>query len=169
MNTHKIAISKYLILTVAFAFFCLSSYIVLAHGSDYRSDVANVAGKLKEVAGKDKNIGEEISQIAKEQEEAVEEVESAKEAVEEKGQFRVFLIGTDYKNIGVLRGKVVTTQNHLERLVKALDRTTDPEVQAELEKQILELQDIKFEVETFIKDHESQFSILGWFVRLFNR
>jgi len=120
MNTHKIAISKYLILTVAFAFFCLSSYIVLAHGSDYRSDVANVAGKLKEVAGKDKNIGEEISQIAKEQEEAVEEVESAKEAVEEnpvaagdykKGKQNAlqFLIGQTMKklkgqaNPGILR------------------------------------------------------------------
>ena len=154
---------------VVFALFCLSSYAVFAHGNDYRSNVANVVSKLKDVAGKDKNIGEEVRQIAKEQEESVEEVESAKEAVEEKGGFRVFLIGTDYKNIGVLRSKIVTTQNHLQRLVKAIDRTTDPETKAELEKRVLELQDIKTEVETFVKDHEGQFSILGWLVRLFNR
>lgn len=154
---------------VVFALFCFSSYAVFAHTNGYRSDVANFVRELKNTAGKDRNIGQEVRQIAKEQEESVEEVESAKEAVEEKGRFRVFLIGTDYKNIGVLRSKIVTTENHLQRLTKAIDRTTDPATKAELEKQVLELQNIKFEVEAFIKDHESQFSILGWFVRLFNR
>lgn len=167
------SMKKYLSLVpaylVVFAFFGLSSNTVLAHNNGYRSDVANFVRELKDVAGKDRNIGEEVRQIAKEQEESVEEVESAKEAVEEKGWFRVFLIGTDYKNIGVLRSRIVTTENHLQRLVKAIDRTTDPETKSELEKQVIELQDIKLEVEAFIKDHESQFSILGWFVRLFNR
>lgn len=165
MNTHK----KISIFVVVFAFFFLISFAALAHSNGYRSDVANFARELKEVAGKDRNIGQEISQIAKEQEEGVDEVEEAKESVEEKGRFRVFLIGTDYKNIGVLRSKLVTAENHIERLTRAMEKATNPAVKAEVEQQISELQNIKAEVETFIKDHESQLSILGWLVRLFNR
>lgn len=165
MNTYKNILS----FVVVFAFFFLISFVTLAHSSGYRSNVADLANKLREVAGKDRNIGQEISEIAKEQEEAVEEVEMAKEEVEEKGRFRVFLTGTDYKNIGVLRSKLVTTENHIERLIKAIEKATDPAVKAELEQQMSELRDIKLEVEMFIKDHENQFSILGWLFKLFNR
>ena len=88
-RVYTLSMKKYLNLAtvylVVFALFCLSSYAVLAHGNDYRSNVANVVSKLKDVAGKNKNIGEEVRQIDKEQEESVEEVESAKEAVEKKG------------------------------------------------------------------------------------
>lgn len=133
-----------------------------------RSKVAEVVQGLTELAGKDQNIGEEVRQIAQEQKESNDRATEAMEAVETRGKFRTFLLGTDYKNIGVLRSELVKADNHINRLTKAKDRTEDEEVKAGLDTQITTLQETKSQTESFIQENESKFSLLGWLVRLFN-
>lgn len=140
-----------------------------AVGQEHRSSVSNIVQKLTDIAGKDSNIGVEVREVAKEQEDSAKRAEEAMDKVEKTGKFRTFFIGTDYKNIGAVRSELVTTQNAINRLTKAMERATNVDVKAELQKQIDALKAIKAKAEVFIKDHEGQFSILGWVVRLFSK
>lgn len=135
----------------------------------HRSVVSAAVEKLREVAGKDRNIGEEVRVIAQEQEDANAESTMAMEAVELRSALRTFLLGTDYKNLGVLRSTLVTTENHISRLNRAVERAADPAVKIDLNAQISALQEEHMKVETFIKDNESKFSLFGWLARLFAR
>jgi microsomal dipeptidase-like Zn-dependent dipeptidase len=161
-------------ITLSLLLVVLSASVVLAQSDkgkemseQHRSDVANVVQDLTSLAGKDKNIGEDVSAVAKEQEASNERATEAIKAVEARGGFKTFLIGTDYKNIGALRSEVVTTQNSIDRLTKAMDRATDDSVKAELDTQIKALQETNTNALNFIQTNESKFSIFGWFVRLF--
>lgn len=134
----------------------------------HRSDVAEAVLKLVELAGKDKNIGEEISEVAKEEKESSERAAESIKKLENRGKFKTFLIGTDYKNIGALRSEMVRSDNNIDRLTKAKDRALDPAVKAELDVQIAALQKANDDAESFIKANESKFSIFGWLFKLFN-
>lgn len=135
---------------------------------EHRNRISEVVAGLTELAGKDQNIGEEVKLVAQEQKELNERSTKAMEAVETRGKFKTFLIGTDYKNVGALRSEMVKTENHINRLTKARDRTEDAEVQAGLDAQIATLQETKSQTEFFIQDNESKFSLFGWLVKLFN-
>lgn len=89
--------------------------------------------------------------------------------VEKVSKFRTVFLGTDYKNLGSLRSELVKIPNAIDRITKAMERATDVNVKADLQKQIDALKAIQTKAETFIKDNEGQFSFLGWFVRLFNK
>lgn len=168
---------KYYVFAVVFAAVLLGLPSALAvepknvptkgQGQEHRSDVANVVQELRKVAGQDSNIGQEVSKVAKEQEDSSKEDEAAMDKVNNVGKFRTVFLGTDYKNLGVLRSNLVKTQNAIDRLTKSMERATDANVRAELQKQIDALRAVKAKVEAFIKDHESQFSFLGWFIKLF--
>lgn len=138
-------------------------------GDDHRSAVSKVAEELNKLAAKDKGVGEELKAVAKEESESKEKVAEAIKKVESRNYWKTLLLGTDYKNLGALRSEMVTTQNHLDRLMKALERTADPAVKAKLEEQKTALEDSKAKVEAFIKANESKFSFLGWVVRLFRK
>lgn len=133
----------------------------------HKSNVANVVKDLTDLADKDTNIGEDVRAVAKEQETSNEHATEAMKAIEARGGFKTFLIGTDYKNIGALRSEVVTTQNSIDRLTKAMDRATDDFVKAELDTQIKALQETNTNATNFINTNESKFSLFGWFVKLF--
>lgn len=136
--------------------------------TQHRSKVSNIVQELNDLADKDQNIGEEVRAVAQEQEESNERADKAMEKVEARGGFKTFLIGTDYKNIGALRSEVVTSQNHIDRLMKARDRATSDEVKTDLDIQIAELEEANTDAETFIRQNEGKFSLFGWFVKLFN-
>ena len=172
MTTFRLQIT---IILSLFVFFSLFTYMAFAQNEkgmkisqSHRSAVAEVVEKLRIVAGKDKNIGEEVREIAQEQEESGERAVEAIESVETRGALKTFLFGTDYKNIGVIRSELVTTDNHIDRLTKAMDRSEDTEVKADLETQISTLEETKTSVESFVKENEDKFSLLGWLLRLFN-
>ena len=135
---------------------------------DHRNAVADVVLELKEVAGKDENIGEEVREVAKAQEDSSNDSADAIEKVENRNGFVTFLFGTDYKNIGILRSEIVTTENSIDRLTKARNRATSAEVKIDLDVQIEALQAEKAELENFVETNEDKFSILGWLVKLLN-
>ncbi len=162
---------KYTIFAVVFALVFLVSYGALAKanttGQEHWSSVAKVVQELRKVAGQDSNIGQEVRKVAQEQEDSAKQVEEAMDKVVEVGKFRTLFLGTDYKNLGVLRSELVKTQNMIDRLTKAMERTMDANIKTDLQKQIDALKTTLAKAETFAKDHESQFSFLGWFIKLF--
>lgn len=139
-----------------------------SRGEQHRSNVANVVQELEKIGDRDNQIGEEVKTVAQKEKTESEIVKEKMDKVENRGAFKTFLIGSDYKNLGALRSELVTTQNSLDRLTKALDRTSSTTVRTDLEAQISELQAIKIKAESFVKDNESKFSLFGWLVRLFN-
>ncbi len=133
----------------------------------HRKNVSHVVEDLEAIADEDEDISEEIKEIADEEKESMKHAAQAMEAVENRGKFRTFFFGTDYKNIGALRSELVTTGNHINRLNKTKERATSEEVKASIDAQIAELEKAKTSAENFAKEHEDVFSVLGWFVRLF--
>jgi len=138
-------------------------------GEQHRSDVAKVVKELEKVADRDNNIGDEVREVAQDEKELSETIKEKMDNVEKRSGFKIFLIGSDYKNLGALKSKLVTTQNHLNRLNKSLERAATDEVKADLETQIYELDEIKTRAESFVVENESKFSLFGWFVKLFNK
>lgn len=134
----------------------------------HRSAISKFVNELNAVADRDGGIGEELKEVAKEQNEAKEKTAEVIEKVEKRGGLKTFLFGTDYKNIGKLRSEMVTTGSHLNRLNKAKERADDSETIAGIEEQITALEEDKSNIEGFIAENESKFSLFGWLVKLFN-
>ena len=142
---------------------------MMSRGEQHRSDVGEVVEELMKVAKSDDRIGNEVKTVAQEEQNASTTVKDKMEKIENRSAWKTFLIGSDYKNLGALRSTLVTTQNHLDRLNKALDKTTSTTVKNELEAQIKQLETVKVKAENFIKDNESKFSLFGWLVKLFSK
>jgi len=136
-------------------------------GEQHRSDVAEVVKKLEKIADEDNKIETEVEDVVEEEKKASEKVKEKMSAVDERGGFKTFLIGSDYKNLGELRSELVTTDNSLNRLNRALEKTTDDSIKADLQAQINELSEIKSEAEDFVKSIEGKFSLFGWLARMF--
>lgn len=173
-NSRYSRFGKYSVFAVVLSVFLLASPAVFAdsaskgQGKERGSEISKVVQSLKGVAGRDSNIGQEISKIAKEQETSAKAVEEAMDEVDSVGGFRQLFLGTDYKNLGALRSELVKTQSAIDRLTKAMERAVDVNVKADLQKQIDALKATLTKAEQFAKDHEGKFSLLGWFVKLFN-
>jgi hypothetical protein len=138
-------------------------------GEQHRSAVANVVQELIKIGDRDIIIGEEVKTVAQEEKGQSEIIKEKMDNVENRSGFKTFFIGSDYKNLGELRSELVTSQNHLDRLNKALERATSETIETDLEEQIAELETIKTKAESFVKENESKFSLFGWVVRLFNK
>lgn len=136
----------------------------------HRNKVSTIVQQLNVLASKDDNIGEEISQVVKAEATTTDQQINLMEKVENRSRFRTFFLGSDYKNLGALRSTMVTTNNQIQRLEKALERTTSTsEIQTELNAQITALKDAQVKVESFISANESKFSLFGWLIKLFNK
>ncbi|MFA5831795.1 MAG: hypothetical protein WC878_08290 [Candidatus Paceibacterota bacterium] len=164
----------YIAIAVLFAFVFVGNTNVFAKeqggekmSEQHRSDVAKVVQGLEKVAGKDAGIGEEVKAVAQEEKDGVADVVEKMEKVENRGGFKSFFIGSDYKNLGALRSELVTTQNHIDRLMKSAERASSTEIKAELQTQIDELKGIQTKAEEFIKGQEGKFSLFGWLVKMF--
>jgi len=133
------------------------------------STVAKFVKKLLEVADKNKGgIGEEVRIVAREQEEEKERVFEAIEEVKSRSWLKTFLIGADYKNIGMIRSEIVKTQNRLDKLSGLLETMTTSTGATTTIEQIQNLAQAQTKLTDFLKVNESRFSLFGWFVKLFN-
>lgn len=137
----------------------------------HRSTVSTFVKSLLDVAdrekGKKSGIGEEVKVIAQEQNDSSETTVTAMEKVEARKGVKAFLVGTDYKNIGVIRSELAKTSNQIERLKEIISKTTNAADKAVLEAQVKVLEDNQVKVDAFVKSHEDKFSLFGWFVKIF--
>lgn len=138
-------------------------------GDQHKSFVAKFVESLNKVADSDKKIGEQVREIAKAQHENDENVANAVDEVQNRGKFKTFLIDTDYKNIGKIRSESVNTEQRIEKLQKLVDQATTQSVKDSLLAEIAAIKAEQVKLDTFIKQHESTFSLFGWFAKLFTR
>lgn len=136
-------------------------------GKEHRNEVAKVVQKLEKIADEDNDIEDEVKDVAQEEKSSSEKVKEKMDAVDDRGAFKTFLIGSDYKNLGELRSELVKTDNALNRLNKALGRAKDNSIKADLQAQINELTTIKSKANVFVESIDGKFSLFGWLVKMF--
>lgn len=136
--------------------------------AEHRSQAASFVKSLLDVADRENGgIGEEVRIVARAQNDSASTTADAIAHVEGRNAIMVFLIGSDYKNLGKIRGEAVTTQNSINRLMKVADKTTDATAKAEIEAQVKVIEDSQVKLDAFVQAHESAFSLFGWFFKLF--
>jgi hypothetical protein len=137
-------------------------------GEKHRSAVAKAVEELLKVSDRDGGIGQEVKDIAEEQKKAHDDAADSMTRVEKRNAFITFLFGTDFGNLGALRSSLVTSENGIDRLAQAKERSNDPSVQATLDAEIQALKAENEKALEFIKEEEGKFSLFGWLVRLFS-
>lgn len=135
---------------------------------EHRSKVAEFVKHLLEIADRTKGgIGEEVRLVASVQGDSASTSAEAIEKVEKRSPILVFLIGSDYKNLGKIRSELATASSSIARLQSAAGRTTDATAKAEIEAQVKVLQDSQVKLASYVEAHESTFSLFGWAMKLF--
>jgi hypothetical protein len=138
--------------------------------AENRSVVATFVQHLLSIANREGGIGSEVRVIAQEQSSSSSTTADAIAKVESRGGFIAFLFGTDYKNTGVIRSELAQTAKRIERLSEIASSTSiSAQARVELRAQIQSLTDEQVKLDAFVNAHENQFSLFGWFVKLFNK
>ncbi len=140
-----------------------------SEGDEHRSDVAAFVQSLLKIANRDGGIGAQVRVIANEKASSSTTTVESIAKVETRSALKTFLIGADYKNIGVIRSELAKTDKLLERLAVLASSTTNAQVKADLNAQITLLKADQVKVNAFVTAHENAFSLFGWFVKIFNK
>ncbi len=136
----------------------------------HRSAVASFVKSLLEVADRNKGgIGEQVRVVAREEEESEATTSKAIAEVEGRSWLKTFLIGTDYKNLGMIRSEMVKTQSRIDQLSRLLETMATSADSVTTTEQIRILTEAQTKLEDFLKQNESKFSLFGWFVKWFNK
>ena len=135
----------------------------------HQNTVTNFVQNLLQIANKENGIGVQVRTIAQEQNQSASTTIEAMERIQKRGQFKTFLIGTDYKNTGALRSEMVQTQNRLEQLNQLMENIQNIEDKIGLQNQVKTLEQEQVKIESFVKDQEGKFSLFGWLVKIFNK
>lgn len=138
---------------------------------EHRSSVSNFVQNLLKTADENQGgIGEEVRKIANEEDASATTTTEAIKKIEDRSSFKTFLIGTDYKNIGVIRSQIAKTQAHIDQLSRLLDQTTATStVASSTTQQLQTLKQAEDKLTNFISENENKFSLFGWFVKLFSK
>ena len=131
----------------------------------HRSVVANAVQQLLKVADRERGIGTEVRVIAQAQQDQAETVAVAAQKVETRSKFKTFLFGTDYKNIGVIRSALVTTDEQIAKLQALVAKATTTDSKATLNAQIDALKAEQVKLQAFIDAHKNVFSLFGWLAK----
>lgn len=133
----------------------------------HRSVVATFVHSLLAVADREGGIGAQVRTVAQSQNDSASTTVTAMTKVDERGSFHIFLTGSDYKNLGVIRSEIATTSANIAKLKVLLSQTKSDMDRAELNVQIKALEDEQVKIEAYVKTNENKFSLFGWLNRLF--
>lgn len=137
---------------------------------EHRSKVATfVQNLLKSTDKNEGGIGEQVRQVAKDEDDSEATTTEAIKEIENRSSFKTFLIGTDYKNIGVIRSQVAKTEAHIDQLNRLIDTMPTSTIATSTAEQLSSLKQTEDKLKQFITDNENKFSLFGWFVRLFTK
>jgi hypothetical protein len=131
--------------------------------------VATFVQNLLDVANRQPGIGEQVREIARAQNDEGSSTAEAIEAASSRSQIKTLLLGSDYKNLGVIRNALASNEKRIEKLSTLRDDTFNLTDRETLTNQIdlLKAEDTK--LEAFLKANESKFSIFGWFTKIFQK
>jgi hypothetical protein len=139
------------------------------NGQSHRSVVATFVESLLAVADRNSGIGQEVKAIAKQQNEAKDRASDLINAVKNRNKVKTFFIGTSYKNLGELRSQMVQTRNQIEQLKRLAEKAVNEGDKSELQNQIQILEQEQTNINNFITQNESKFSLFGWAVKFFRK
>lgn len=139
------------------------------NAESHRSTVANFVQSLLSVADREGGIGQEVKVIAEQQNNIKDRAADLINAVENRNKVKTFLIGTSYKNLGELRRQMVQTRNQIEQLKRLANKVENEGDKTELQSQIQLLEQEQANINDFITQNESKFSLFGWAVKLFRK
>jgi len=125
-----------------------------------------VTAKLKKIVeeSEDPEVVAEVEEIVVEQEVVENEADQAMNQTSDRPAAVKFLIGPDYKNLGMLRSQVVHTRNNIKKLEKTLERADEADKPA-IEAALLELEESSQEMQANIYSKLGEFSLFGWLFR----
>ena len=136
-------------------------------GELHRSVVASFVQSLLADANRDGGIGAQVRAVAQHQNDTASTTADAMSKVENRSKLLTILFGADWNNLSAVKAQINATQNDIATLQVALDKATDAQVKADLSAQIQVLQQEEARMQAFVDAHESGFSLLGWFTKLF--
>ncbi|MDD4761903.1 MAG: hypothetical protein PHZ25_02690 [Candidatus Pacebacteria bacterium] len=139
------------------------------NAEDHQNVVSDFVESLLQVADREGGIGEEVRAIIHEQNQSASSTVQIIKKVQTRNKVKTFLVGSDYKNLGVLRSEMVQTENRLEQLNKIMERAQNEGDKTEIQNQIKTLEQEQVKIENFLKTQEGKFSLFGWFVKLFSK
>jgi hypothetical protein len=139
------------------------------NAESHRSTVATFVQSLLTVADREGGIGQEVKVIAEQQNNIKDRASDLINAVENRNKVKTFLIGTSYKNLGELRSQMVQTRNQIEQLTRLANKVENEGDKTELQNQIQALEQEQTNINNFIAQNESKFSLFGWAVKLFRK
>jgi len=131
--------------------------------------VATFVQSLLAVADREGGIGQQVKVIAEQQNETKDRASDLINAVENRNKVKIFFIGTSYKNLGELRSQMVQTRNQIDQLKRLADKAENEGDKVELQSQIQVLEQEQTNINNFITQNESKFSLFGWAVKLFRK
>lgn len=135
----------------------------------HRSVVASFVQTLLGAADRMNGVSGEVRAIAQEQVTSSEKVVEAVKNTKKRGWIKTMLIGSDYKNLGVIRSEMMTTENRMERLNREMERIVSPSDRMAILDEIQSIKDEQAKLKTFIEANENKFSLFGWAARLFQK
>jgi len=135
----------------------------------HRSTVATFVQSLLAVADREGGIGQQVKVIAEQQNETKNRASDLINAVENRNKVKTFFIGTSYKNLGELRSQMVNSRNQIDQLKRLVDKAENEGDKVELQSQIQVLEQEQTNINNFITQNESKFSLFGWAVKLFRK
>jgi len=138
---------------------------LIAHA--HRSAVATFAESLLAVVDREGEQSAEMRIIAEAQKNLEATTTEAIQKIATRNSLTTFFVGSDYKNLEILRSEIVTTQNHLDQLNAILASTTDAALRTTLSTQISALALDQEHIQKFVATHEKPFGLFDWFVKLF--
>jgi len=144
----------------------------------HRSVVANfVQNLLKAASSTEGGIGQQVRVIAQQQNDSDTTTTEAITKVNNRGKIKIFLIGSDYRNLGALRSEIVHTRNRISQLTRLIQNATGTSATGTatttatttIQAQIQALEQEQTRIENFIKAQEGKFSLFGWLLKLFSK
>lgn len=134
-----------------------------------RGKVSNAVREMVQAADRNGGIGERVREIARLHEEDNNKIEDGLDAIKNRGQFRKFLFGPDYKKISDTEEMLARHTARLAELRSLTSQAISEDDKTLLEQRISEMEAIKAEIEKEVLDEQKGFSLFGWLNKLINK
>ncbi len=139
------------------------------NADSHRSAVSLFVKSLLDIANREGGIGSQVRLIAQKQNVSATTTTSAMAKVDGRSTLRTLLLGTDYKNLGVIRSEIATTSGNIAQLKTLLSGVVNESDRVALDAQIKVLENQQIKIEAYVKAHENVFGVFGWFSKLFSK
>lgn len=135
---------------------------------EYKNEVAQFVHNLKELGDIDEGIGQQVRVVAQAQNDSASKIENSINDINDRSGFVRFLIGPKYGSIAEVQTAITENQTRIKVLTDLMNQITDPAVKLVLQDQITILNQQNTNLQSFVTDSESGFSMFGWLARLFS-